>query len=136
MAKSEKRPKAVFKKPEKIGDFILKVRLIIADILANSGFFTTPSPPAAAATTNVNNLEAAQTLAQTRVVGSAAARDIQYNIVLKDANGYLNYVQTLADNAPDQVTAIAIIQAAGFEVRLNGVRVKAPFAVKNGDVSG
>jgi hypothetical protein len=75
-------------------------------------------------------------LAQTRINGSAAARNLKYDVVLKNVHGLQNYVQTLADNAIDEHTAIAIINASGFDLRNKGVRVQPNFSVVNGDVSG
>jgi hypothetical protein len=138
MAKSSKRPLAVFpiKKLGKIGNFILAVRTILLNILHSPGYFATPAPTLAAVTTDVDNLETADTVAKTRVTGSAAARDLKYDIVLDDVHGLQGYVQNLADLAVDEATAIAIINASGFGLKNHGVRVKPPLAVKQGSVEG
>jgi hypothetical protein len=75
-------------------------------------------------------------LAQTRVNGGAATRNLKYDAVLKNVHGLQNHVQTLADNAVDEHTSIAIIIASGFDLKNKGVRVKPDFAVENGTVSG
>jgi len=138
MATANKRPKAVFSnvRSKKIGDFILRIRTILLNILNNSAIFTAPTPTVPSVTTSVNNLETAEILASTRVAGSVSARDLKYDVVLKAVHGLLNYVQNLADNAPDEATAISIITASGFDLKNAGIRVKAPIAVKNGAVSG
>lgn len=138
MATSNKRPKAVFSvnKVKKMGDFILSVRTVVLDIGNNATIFVTPAPTLASVTTAITNLETAETLAHTRVAGSVAARDLKYDIVLKAVHGLLNYVQTLADNAVDEPTAISIINAFGFGLRTAGTRNKAPLAATKGNVSG
>lgn len=138
MAKSEKRPLAVFltQSYRRIGDFIVKARAIVAAIGSNSGIFTTPDPPLATVTTNIDNLEAAESVAQSRTLGSAAARDEKYNLVLDNVRGIQGYVQKLADNAANEGTAITIIQSSGFGLRVNGVRVKPPLEARNTKVSG
>ncbi len=138
MAKQSKRPVALFqlRKLGKIGNFILKVRTIVLNIADHASIFVSPSPALAGVTTDVDNLEKAQSKANTRVTGSAAARDLDYDNVLIDVRGLLCYVQLLADKSVDEATAISIIQASGFDLRNKGVRVKPPLAAKNGDTNG
>src|SRR5262245_58209406 len=108
MAKSKKRPIAVFLKKNyrKIDDFIIKAKAIVLDVGNSPGFFATPDPPLPTVTTDIGRLESAQTTAATRVVGSAAARDLEYDAVLEDLHGLQNYVQNQADKAADEPTAI------------------------------
>jgi hypothetical protein len=138
MATLNKRPRAVFplRSLGRIGEYMLKVRSIVLEIGNNPGFFPTPSPTLASVTTHVDDLEAAESIALTRVTGSAAARDLQYDIVQKDVLGLLSYVQTLADNAVDEVTAIAIINSSGFNLKNRGVHVKPDLKAMNGSVPG
>ncbi len=138
MAKSNKRPLAIFqtKNFRRIAVFIAKLRNIILDISTNTTIFVTPVPTPASVTTNVDALEDAEAEALTRASGKAAARDQKYEAVLDDVHDWLSYVQSLADNAADEVTAIAIIEASGFSVKVRGVIVRPPLSVKNGSVSG
>lgn len=123
-------------KLRKIGDFILKIRAILLNIVNNPAIFVSPSPTTALVTTNTTGLETAEALARTRVAGAASARNLKYDVVLKNIHGIQSYVQTLADNAPDEATAIAIISASGFDLKNKGVRVKPLLSVKNAPVSG
>ena len=70
-------------------------------------------------------------LVKTRVVGSKAARDVKYDASYKDLSSSVNYVQDTADLAPDAAAAIAIIEAAGLNVKVNGSRMKAPIEARN-----
>ena len=138
MATSEKRPLAVLhmKTLRKIGNFIVKMRAIVLDMTNNVALFPTPSPTLATVTTHITNLEAAESTAKTRVAGSVAARNQKYDIVIDDAHGLLNYVQTIADNAANEDAAIAIINASGFDLKHHGVRVKPAVTVNTSKVSG
>jgi hypothetical protein len=138
MAKSNRRPLAVVKLRliRKMGDFILAMRTYVLNIGNNTTIFATPAPALSGVTTDITALETAETLAKTRVQGAAAARDVKYDAALDDLNGLLGYVQNLADTSADEATAISIIQAAGFNVKNRGVRVKAPLSAKQGDISG
>jgi hypothetical protein len=138
MAKNPKRLLAVFqgRKYRKIGDFILKVRTLILNFVSNPLMFPAPLPIVADITKHTDDLEEAQAKALTRVVGSTAERDIKYDQVVDDVNHWLGYVQGLADNTNDEAIAISIIETSGFDLKKRGVRVKAPIAVKQGDVSG
>jgi hypothetical protein len=139
MAKAKRRPVAVFliSKFRKIGDFIIEMKAIVHNILTDpNGYFTTPVPATTVVDGDITELEKAQTLAKTRAAGTAAARDLKYDIVIGDKNKWLFYVQGLADASADEATAISIIQASGFNVRVNGKITKAPLAAKNGPVTG
>ncbi|MBK7854862.1 MAG: hypothetical protein IPJ79_08110 [Bacteroidetes bacterium] len=126
MATANKRPLAVLnvKRYRRIGDFILKVRTVILNITNNSALFTTPAPTIIVVTDNLQKLEDAEATAQTRVAGSVAERNINYDLVLENIRNWIIYVQTLANNAPDEPEAIHIIESAGFDVKKRGVRVK------------
>jgi hypothetical protein len=138
MAKSSKRPLATtsLSRFRKIGNFILNVRTIVLNIIDHPVFFATPLPTPATVTLDVDKLEAAEAIAKTHVTGSAAARDLEYDTVLNDLFTWQGYVQNLADLAPDEATAIAIINASGFGLKNRGVRVKPLLFVKHGDVEG
>lgn len=138
MAKSNKRPLAVLptRMLKKIGSYILYIRAVVVNIGNNLGFFPVPSPTLASVTTHVDDLEIAEGIAQTHVAGSAAARDLKYDIVQDDIHGLLNYVQNIADNSVDEPTAIAIINASGFNLKVRGVTVKPDLKAENGEVSG
>ena len=116
--------------------FIIFIRGILQNLLGNQVMFANPTPAIATVTTNVNTLETAQTVATTRVIGSKANRDVKLGIAKKNLTGIKSYVQGLADAAPDEVTAIAIIKASGFDLKNNGKIVKPDISAKNGDVSG
>lgn len=139
MAKAKRRPVAVFliSKFRKIGDFIIEMKAIAHNIFTDpNGYFTTPVPTFTVVDGNILDLEKAQTLAKTRATGTAAARDLKYDIVVNDKNKWLAYVQGLADGSADEATAISIIQTSGFSVRVNGKITKPPLAAKNGPLSG
>ena len=135
MAKSSKRPIAVFKAPRRIGTFIFKCRGIVQDIITNLSAITTV-PTTAQTTTDLDALAAAQTIAQTKVPGSAAARNVAYDVVLDDMHGLQQSIQYNADIAVDEAAAIALIQASGFGLKNHGVRVKAPLEAKQTAVAG
>jgi len=123
-------------KLKKIGDFILRIRAIVLNIVNNPTFFVTPNPTVASINTNIAALETGETLAKTRVTGSTSARNLKYDVLLKSLHGLQNYVQTLADNAADEHTSIAIITASGFDLKNKGARVKPDLEARNGNVSG
>jgi hypothetical protein len=133
MANANKRPVAALqlKKAAKIGDFVFKGKTVVQNVGNNTTYFPTPFPTLATVTTDIGKLETAQTLAQTRAAGAASARDLMYDVVLADLRNLMGYVQQRADAAANAATAIAIIQASGFELRVNGSRVKAPIVAKS-----
>ena len=138
MAIKSKFPLVAFtaSKFRNVGDFILNLKAIVLNIGAAVSYFPTPKPTLASVTTNIGDLETAETKAKTRAVGTVAARNLIYDTCYKDLLGLVAYVQVVANAATDAATAIAIIEAAGFNVRVNGVRVKAPIFAKNSTDEG
>jgi hypothetical protein len=131
------RPIAALDAPDAIGDFIVKARKIIEDMTNNEGgYFTNPVPALSIVTTDINLLETAEDTAKTHVAGSAAARDLKYDVVLRDLHGLQMYVQHLADTAEDVDTAIAIINSSGFDLKSHGVHTKDELKATNGKISG
>ena len=123
---ASKRPVAVLKAPKPIDKFIFRVRALIINVLLNSGYFLLIVPTPAIVTANVDDLETKQGKVVAKIVGAGALRNLQLALVKTNVNDWVAAIQSLADNSPTVETAIAIIQAAGLEVKINGVRVKAP----------
>jgi hypothetical protein len=136
--KSIRRPLAILRMAtiRAIGKFILRAKTIVLNLDNHPLIFVTPAPTTAAVTGDITDLDAAEAVAETRVAGSAAARNEKYDIVLNDLRDLLTYVQKLADDAGDENAAIAIIQASGFDLKIRGVRVKPDLEVKQGLASG
>ncbi len=133
MAKAAKRPLAVFniKKYLQIGAFLLKVIGIVQNIKNNAGMYATPKPPILTVEGHLDELKDAEIAVQTRAPGSAQARDEKYDQVLDDVHTLQNYVQDLADEAVDTQAAITVITTSGFDLKVNGVRVKPVLSAKN-----
>jgi len=138
---TEKRARAVLnmKKLGTIGDFTKKMKLIRQDMKQNSAVFTTPPIPVADNGTFDNDIKAldtAETLALTRVTGSAAARDVAKKTVLDDVHSLQGYVQVLADALHNTQKAVALIELSGFNVSLLEPHSKGDFTAKNTKISG
>ena len=127
----QKRPIAVWKEPTKIPNLIIDVKTKVINVKANPAYFGAIAPTPDEVGKDADILLTAESLVKTRTVGLAADRDIKLNAVRTDVFDWMAFIQSLADHAGDYATAIAIIQAAGFGVKVNGVKIKAPFAVTN-----
>jgi len=127
----QKRPIAVWKEPVKIPTLIIDVKTKVINVNANPTYFSAIVPASDVVGKDADSLLTAEVLVKTRTVGLAADRDIKLNVVRTDVFDWMAFIQSLADHAKDYETAIAIIQAAGFGVKVNGVKIKAPFAVTN-----
>src|SRR5262245_33881096 len=109
---TNKRPVAVFQfsKYRRAALFIAMLRNLILNIVTNSGIFVTPAPTVMVVTGHVDELDDAQAAAQTRASGKVAIRNAKRQVVKQDVFDWLAYVQKLADGAPDEETAIVIIE--------------------------
>jgi hypothetical protein len=127
MAKTRKAATVVWVTPTSIPTFISIFRAILLNLLANPGYFGTIIPAPATITPHLNTLATAESVVLTGVKGAAAARDLVLDPVVKDKKTLVSAIQTLCDNAATYEIAVAIAQAAGMRVKVNGVHVKPPF---------
>ena len=137
----EKRARAVLhmEKLRTFGDFQKKMKLIRQDMKQNSTVFTTPPISVADNGTfdlDIKTLDTAETLALTKVTGSAAARDVAQKTVLDDIHSLQGYVQVLADALHNTQKAVALIELSGFNVSLREPHSKSDFTVTNAKISG
>jgi hypothetical protein len=118
------------KKYRQIGTFIAKAKLVRQSMKGNTWF---PAPPVALADngvfdTHIKDLDAAETLALTKVKGAAQVRDDKKAIVLNDLHLLMAYVQTIADANPKNAEAIVI--GSGLDVKHEAVYSKDALTVK------
>lgn len=122
-----------------IGDFLKKMKLIRTSMKNNSTVFTNP-PVLVADTkqfdTDIQALDSAETLALTKVRGSATARNTAKTTVLNDAHSLQGYVQTLADAFNNTEKAAALIESSGFDVSIKTPHEKNDFTATNTKISG
>jgi len=106
---------------------------LIAAMTGNA-LIPNPNPSLATLTTLVTALDNAETATKTRTPGTVAARNAAFAALGVALHTTQATVQQLADESPEQ--AEALIASVGMTVRRAPVRVKAPFAVKQGSLSG
>jgi hypothetical protein len=82
----------------------------------------------------ITKVDHAQQLAATRVVGSAAARNVERAVLVAMLEMERGYVQTLCDASPDK--AVAIAQGAGMFVAGVGIRENPLLAAVPGAAPG
>jgi len=125
---------------------LLKIdRNITASVLGrayavNSGMsaaptlFAAPSPPLPTLASQIAKVNARQQLVAARVMGAAAARDVEREALVLMLETERSYVQTLCDATPAQ--AVAIVAAAGMVVAPAPVRENPLLKVITGPKSG
>jgi hypothetical protein len=110
----------------KTSDFIISVRTIILCVGNNSTIFKTPHPPLIYIADTLSNLEKAE-ITNSGSKSCMADLNIKYDIALKAVKDLLGYVQTIVDNAEDEITATSIINASGFGLTEIATKIKASF---------
>ena len=131
-----KRPIACWSKVKENAGMIKDIDRILLDMTNNTpGVLPVIVPPAKSlAQCGLDNLafSGKQTIALTKVPGSAAIRDVAKNVAVTDIDDKKGWIQSLMDNAPDLATKIAICNASGFRLKINGKFFKPPFEAKQG----
>ena len=127
----QKRAIAVWNEPTKIPKFIIEVQGLVVNAINNPGYFSLILPPPAEMTDSVTKLFDAEVLVKTRAIGLADDRDIKFDVVRKNVFDWKAFAQSAADHAGDYLKSVAIIHALGLTVKVNGVKLKAPFAITN-----
>jgi hypothetical protein len=108
----------------------------VASGLTGSAQFASLAANATALSDQSTVLDKAETVAKTRVRGSAATRNKERKTLVTLLKAILPLVQAIADQSPDLNGSIAIIEAAGLVVALVPTRIKPILAAKQGPVSG
>ena len=95
-----------------------------------------PQPEAVARefTVLVTTYDTAQIATKTRAAGTVGVRNAAKTALKAGIRGVVSSVQLAADADPEN--AEAIITSTSLSVRKTAIRIKAPFAVKQGAVSG
>jgi|GEM_PF-672389 len=110
-----------------IPQLIANSKLYVQNMTGNANF-TAPTPTLAAVTAQINKLEAAYMLSQTRVKGSVAdmhSEQKALNILLKSLS---TYVEGIANANPEQ--AVGVIESSGMPVKKKSVHAPKTFTVK------
>ena len=114
-------------------DDIPEVQCIVHG-MSNNPAFPTPQPALSVISAAVSDLQAAETVALTRVKGSAAARNDKRAVLKSLLEQVRGYVQMVADATPEN--GATIIQSAGLAVRKLPTHAARSFTAKQGAVSG
>lgn len=131
MAK-KKHVVAVFTFSENVPQFLDDVNAFKQSLTTAPGntHVTVPAADITQLTDDVADLVAAQALAASGEDGTAADRDVAWDVVITDVRGLVQIVQKAADVAATEEVAIAIVQGCGLRVKSRGVFVKPDFAAK------
>ncbi|MBP7497717.1 MAG: hypothetical protein KA792_08655 [Bacteroidales bacterium] len=118
-------------KLRKIGNFILKMRGIYANMSLHPDLY--PSPPFSLNDflDNIEALVAAEAEVSTRIRGKVEHRNQAYDLVMDNVHNLLNYVQNLSDNASSFEESIRLIISSGFDLKKTTAAVKSNLQVKN-----
>lgn len=131
MAVTEKKIVVVAKLPTINAQQILRGRTLVLNRLANVVKFASLLPSAVDMTTDIDTYEEAEALVENGGLGVVNARNIAKGAFEKDVNSWTAGTQILVNNAPTYLAAIAIPQALGMYVKVNGVYIKPPFELRN-----
>ena len=93
-----------------------------------------PNPPIATLVDLASKLETAETATKTRAAGTVAARNAAKVALVSALKTEVATIQAIADADPDN--AAAIITSTSLNLRKKPAQAKAPFAAKQGAVSG
>jgi hypothetical protein len=121
------------KLPVSVPALISHARGIVKAMSANPSF-PSPTPSLAEVAVAIDDLQAAQSAAQSRVKGAAAARNDKRAALLRLLKQLRGHIQAVADTSAEN--GAAIIESAGVAVRKTPAHTARAFAAKPGAVSG
>jgi hypothetical protein len=133
MTTTSQRFIAVANMPTRAQALITYGHALISALTGNT-YVPTPSPSVATLTTLLATYETAETATKLRTKGTVGARNAARAALVSAVRALVACVQQVADASPEN--AEAIITSTSLSVRKVAVRVKAPFAVKQGPLSG
>ena len=127
------RTVATLKIPHAILALIALAKVVVQALTGNKAF-PNPDPPLATVTSAIADVEAAQSVVQTRAKGAVEARAAKRAALVALLRGLVVYVQKVAD--ADLANAPMLIASAGMRAKKVTVRPKRVFAAKHGALSG
>jgi hypothetical protein len=119
--------------PKRVPDMIAHGKTIVSMMTCNA-YFPKPVPSLATVSKRISALEAAHTVALTRVVGAAGAKEARRVDLVQSLEELAAYVQQIAN--ADPANAKTIVTSAGMFVKGVGSRAMLAFWVRMGRVSG
>jgi hypothetical protein len=128
-----RRSIVALKLPKPVPALISVAKGIVQSMTSNTSF-PNPVPPLATVTAAINDLETAETAAQSKTRGAATVRDGKRATLITMLDQLKSSVQQVAD--ANRETAPALIQSGGMSVKGPAVHPPRVFAAKQGAVSG
>jgi hypothetical protein len=116
-----------------VPDLITQAKAVVSALTGNV-YFPSPTPSLATMSTHIAELELAETVAQTKAKGAAAARDVKLRALQDDLHAIKSYIQQIANANPGN--AEAIVTSTTLTLRKATPRIKQDLAAKHGAVSG
>jgi hypothetical protein len=118
----------------RIPEVLVRAQAMHDGMAADVATYGNPSPALAVFQTLIQNVTTSQQLVKTRVIGAAAKRNTQRDLLYAAMWTECSYVRSLADAAPGN--AVALIQNAGLVVIEIAILHKPLLALKLGTQSG
>jgi hypothetical protein len=118
---------------ENVPRYLTSCHLIVAMMTGNNNFLE-PSPPLVEVTKSLDDLAAAEELAQRGGKGMVQQRDVSLRMAHLNMTMLKAYVQTKANAEPER--AEAIVHSAGMNVGKPRTRIKLPTSAKYGGAPG
>jgi hypothetical protein len=131
MSSIKRNPIALFL-PKVVALLIIFARHVVEMMTKNVAIFINPTIALATVTQHIDDLAAAEVVAQTKAKGSAPARNDKKAVVVDDLNILKVYVQSLC--RLNQAIALTIIASAGMSPRGFTLFHKPPLAAVMGKV--
>jgi hypothetical protein len=111
--------------PQSVPALLVYAKQIVQAMTSNT-YFPNPSVPLATVTSQIADLEAAETAVKARGKGAADTRNLKLKSLLTSLRMLETYVQSII--AGDETQGAAIVQAAGMNERRKTLHQKPPLA--------
>jgi hypothetical protein len=121
-------PKVVLRAPHTALGWLVLGKAVVDGLTNNKGVFTTPNPPLAQLSSDVDALDTAETATHSGTKGTTGARDAKLVIVRSDLIKVCAYVQGLVDADPDNAATLA--GQAGLSLRKTTTPSKSELSAK------
>jgi hypothetical protein len=133
MGKKMNRILAALNLPENAAALVVAAIAMVDRVDGNS-YFPHPVPQLAKIRQAIEVLREAAVVAESKMLGTATARDIVQGDLITLLKQLKSYVEGVAHD--NHENAVAIIESAGMSVQRKGLRAKPPLAARNGRVQG
>jgi hypothetical protein len=119
-----------------VANLVFRAKDIVQSVTTNNALLSIPATQLTLINGLITKLESAETIVKSKAPGAVEARNIIFDNLVQELRNLMATVQAKADASGNEASALAIIAAAGFAVRVKGSINRPPIMANTNVLKG